>query len=116
MDNSRISQASRLPLAFLNIAAGEAMTGSIPMSRTAKPDHRRMPIGAEADRFFRLGLMCSSGESVPADMVAAHKWFNIAGMRGSSEAVRLRCEIASELSAAEIAAAQRAARTWLTRH
>ncbi len=86
------------------------------MSRTAKPDHRRMPIGAEADRFFRLGLMCSSGESVPADMVAAHKWFNSAGMRGLSEAVRLRCEIASELSAAEIAAAQRAARTWLTRH
>jgi TPR repeat protein len=86
------------------------------MSMTAKPDHRHMPIGAEADRFFRLGLMYSTGETRPADMVAAHKWFNIAGMRGSSEAVRLRCEIASELSSAEIAAAQRAARAWLTRH
>jgi uncharacterized protein len=60
--------------------------------------------------------VCSTGESTPVDMVSAHKWFNIAAMRGSREAVRHRCEIASEMSSAEIAAAQRAARTWLTRH
>ncbi len=86
------------------------------MSRTANTDDRRMPIGAEAEEFFRLGLMCSTGETRPVDMVSAHKWFNIAAMRGSSEAVRHRCEIAGEMSSAEIAAAQRAARTWLTRH
>ena len=86
------------------------------MSMTAAKPTQRMHYGADADQFFRLGLMCSTGESVPADMVAAHKWFNIAGMRGSSEAVRHRCEIASEMSAADIAAAQRAARAWLTRH
>ncbi len=84
------------------------------MSMTEADQH--LKYGADADRFFRLGLMYSTGESVPADMVAAHKWFNIAAMRGSNEAVRHRCEIASEMSAAEIAAAQRAARVWLTRH
>lgn len=72
--------------------------------------------GADAEQFFRLGLMYSTGESVPTDMVAAHKWFNIAAMRGSREAIRHRCEIAREMSSADIAAAQRAARIWLTRH
>jgi len=86
------------------------------MSTMDKTDDRRMPIGADAEEFFRLGLMYSTGESVPADRVSAHKWFNIAAMRGSSEAVRHRCELAGEMSSAEIAAAQRAARTWLTRH
>jgi len=72
--------------------------------------------GTDAEKFFQLGMMHSTGNSVPADLVAAHKWFNIAAMRGSSEAARLRREIASEMSEAEVAAAQRAARVWLTRH
>jgi TPR repeat protein len=69
-----------------------------------------------ADMFFDLGLMYSTGRSVPADLVAAHKWFNIAAMRGNKEAIRLRREIASEMSEEEVASAQRAARDWLTRH
>ncbi len=74
---------------------------------------RGMP---DAQKFLQLGMMYSSGSSVPADLVSAHKWFNIAAMRGCSEAVRLRCELAGEMSSAEIVAAQRAARDWLTRH
>ena len=70
----------------------------------------------EPQKFLKLGIMYSTGNHVPADRVAAHKWFNLAGMRGNSEAVRLRCELASEMSPAEIVAAQRAARDWLTRH
>jgi hypothetical protein len=65
---------------------------------------------------FQLGMMYSTGGSVPADMIAAHKWFNIAAMAGNAEAARLRREIAEEMSEAEIAAAQRAARAWMTRH
>jgi len=71
---------------------------------------------ADAEKFFQLGMMYSTGNSVPADMVSAHKWFNIAALRGNGEAARLRREIAGEMSEAEIAAAQRAARDWLTRH
>jgi len=37
-------------------------------------------------------------------------------MRGNPDAIRLRREVADEMSAAEIAAAQRAARDWLTTH
>ena len=72
--------------------------------------------GADAEQFLRLGLTYSTGETMPADMVTAHKWFNVAGMRGSHEAVGHRCEIAREMSSSDIAAAQHAARVWLTRH
>ena len=58
-------------------------------------------------------MMYSTGSSVPADYVAAHKWFNLAAMRGNAEATRLRREIAEQMSEEEISAAQRAARAWL---
>jgi hypothetical protein len=57
--------------------------------------------------------MYSIGRSVPVDYVTAHKWFNLAAMRGNDDAVRLRREIADQMSEVEIAAAQRAARAWL---
>jgi hypothetical protein len=74
------------------------------------------PVNATGEVFFELGLMYASGRSVPTDLVSAHKWFNLAAMRGNGEATRLRREIAAEMSAAEIATAQRAARAWLTTH
>ena len=68
---------------------------------------------AGADTFFELGMMYSVGRSVPIDFVSAHKWFNLAAMRGNADAIRLRREIADQMSAAEVAEAQRAARAWL---
>jgi len=67
---------------------------------------------AGADTFFELGMMYSSGRSVPIDYVTAHKWFNLAATHGNKDAIRLRREIAAEMTADEIAAAQRAARDW----
>jgi hypothetical protein len=71
---------------------------------------------AAADLFYELGIRYSVGNSVPADLVAAHKWFNIAALKGCKDAIRWRQEIAATMSPAEIAAAQRAARDWLTAH
>jgi TPR repeat protein len=68
---------------------------------------------ASSDVLFQLGMMYSTGSSVPADYVSAHKWFNLAAMRGNEDATRLRREIAEQMSESEIAAAQRAARDWL---
>ena len=68
---------------------------------------------ADADSFLELGIKYSSGRNVPVDYVAAHKWFNLAAMKGNQDAVRLRREIAAEMTDAEIAAAQRAARDWI---
>lgn len=71
---------------------------------------------ANGSAYYDLGMMYASGRSVPADLVAAHKWFNIAVARGCRPAAERRSELAREMSASEIAAAQREARLWLTRH
>jgi hypothetical protein len=68
---------------------------------------------ASSDVLFQLGMMYSTGSSVPTDYVSAHKWFNLAAMRGNEDAVRLRREVAEQMSERDIAAAQRAARDWL---
>ncbi len=69
-----------------------------------------------AEDLFELGMIYSSGTGVETDLVAAHKWFNLAAMRGNSEAVHYRREVALEMDDQDIAAAQRAAREWLTTH
>jgi TPR repeat protein len=72
--------------------------------------------GTDLEPFLELGMMHASGRSGAADLVAAHKWFNLAAMHGNAEAARLRLEIAEQMSRDEIAAAQRAAREWLRAH
>ncbi len=71
---------------------------------------------APADIFYELGMMYSTGRSVPTDFVSAHKWFNLAAMHGRKDATELRREIADQLSDREIGIAQRAARDWLKSH
>ena len=68
------------------------------------------------ETLYQLGVMHAAGRSVPADLVTAHKWFNIAAMKGHAEAARMRREIAAEMTDAEIGQAQRAARDWLKAH
>ena len=69
-----------------------------------------------SEALLELGLMYATGRSVQANLVSAHKWFNLAAMRGNQEAVRYRREIAAEMSEADIALAQRAARDWILAH
>jgi TPR repeat protein len=69
-----------------------------------------------AEQMFEQGMLYSSGREVAADLVTAHMWFNLAAMKGSAEAVRLRREVAAEMLDAEIGQAQRAARDWLKAH
>jgi len=75
-----------------------------------------MPEPTCADDFFGLGMSYSSGAGVAVDLVQAHKWFNIAAMRGHADGARLRKEIAEQMADAEIGCAQRAARDWLKSH
>jgi len=70
----------------------------------------------DAAACFALGMNYSSGAGVTVDLIQAHKWFNIAAMRGHADAARLRREIAEQMADAEIGCAQRAARDWLKSH
>lgn len=71
---------------------------------------------ADAEECFGLGMSYSSGAGVAIDLVQAHKWLNIAAMRGHKDAARLRREVAEQMSDSEIGSAQRAARDWLKLH
>ena len=86
------------------------------MARFEILDGAAAPLGegpAAGDMLFELGMMYSVGRDMPLDLVSAHKWFNLAAVKGNREAIRLRREIADQMSESEIAAAQRAARDWL---
>ena len=72
--------------------------------------------GGAVDALFDLGLMYSTGRDAPVDLVTAHKWFNLAALRGNDEARRYRLEISRELNKKEIADAQKQAREWLRAH
>lgn len=72
--------------------------------------------GSSADMLFHLGMMYCLGREVERDYVTAHKWFNIAALKGSPEARRCRCEISREMTTLEIAEAQRQARDWISLH
>jgi len=71
---------------------------------------------ANGDVLFELGMLYASGREGPVDLIAAHKWFNLAALKGRQDAIAMRREIAEMMSEADIAAAQREARTWMTAH
>lgn len=78
----------------------------------------QVEIGAGAPatdlEMYRLGLAASIGaEGDELDYVTAHKWFNLAAMKGNAAAREYRAELASQMSPAQIAEAQRQAREWL---
>lgn len=70
--------------------------------------------GEHSDALFELGLSYCTGRDGTVDLVEAHKWFNIAAMRGNREARRYRSEIAVDMSKDEIVQAQKLAREWLS--
>lgn len=68
----------------------------------------------QAGACFDLGVAFSTGSNGAAcDLIEAHKWFNLAAARGHEEAAHCRADISDEMTAREIAEAQRRARQWL---
>jgi hypothetical protein len=81
------------------------LDSATPMESTAIPDV-----------LFERGLYWASGRSGVVNLVAAHKWFNLAALKGRPDAISMRREVAEMMSDAEIATAQREARAWMTTH
>ena len=77
-----------------------------------------MPVNATAvpDVLFERGLYWASGRSGVVNLVAAHKWFILAALKGRADAIKMRREIAELMSRDEIAVAQREARDWMMAH
>ena len=68
----------------------------------------------DVDALFDLGVVYSTGRGgISVDLVEAHKWFNLSALSGCTRGQECRAEIAAEMTAREIAEAQRQARAWL---
>ena len=77
----------------------------------------RLADAANGDPYacYDLGIAYSCGTGgVEIDLIEAHKWFNLAALAGSDEGQSLRAEVAEDMTAREIAEAQRRARAWLS--
>jgi hypothetical protein len=85
------------------------------MARTTSAENSALA-EQSPEALLARGMECSIGGEVPTDLVSAHKWFNLAAMRGNQDAVRLRREIAAQMSNAEIGSAQRAARDYIKQY
>ena len=77
-----------------------------------------VPVAQSAiqDVLFERGLYWASGRSGVVNLVAAHKWFNLAAVKGRPDAIALRREVAEQMSESEIATALGEARAWMTAH
>ena len=74
----------------------------------------RDAMAGDIDACFELGVSFSAGaDGCPLDLIAAHKWFNIAALGGNLRAMECRAEIAEDMTAREIIEAQRQARAML---
>jgi len=72
-------------------------------------------ISGDVPALFDLGVAYSTGSNgLACDLVEAHKWFNLAAARGHEEAATCRADVSDEMTAREIAEAQRRARHWLS--
>lgn len=68
----------------------------------------------DIDALFELGVSYSTGRGgIMVDLIEAHKWFNLAALNGDTRGQQCRAEISIEMTAREIAEAQRSARAWL---
>lgn len=68
----------------------------------------------DSDALYDLGICFSTGTAgCDVDLIAAHKWFNLAAVSGSHAAQAARADVAEDMTAREIAEAQRQARAWL---
>ena len=69
------------------------------------------------EALYELGVTYSTGRGgIQVDLIEAHKWFNLAALNGCTRGQQCRAEISIEMTAREIAEAQRQARSWLGSH
>lgn len=80
------------------------------MARSGVPEHQ---LGRA---LYELGLDYATGHGVERDLIEAHKWLNLAAVRGFEQAAVDRDEVARELSRREIRRALKRAREWHASH
>lgn len=68
----------------------------------------------DINAYYDLGVAFSTGShGVACDLIEAHKWFNLAAVKGHEAATWCRADVSDEMTAREISEAQKLAREWL---
>lgn len=73
---------------------------------------RRAAEQQDALGFAKLGFMYERGRGVPQDFIQAHMWYNLSAAQGERRALESRDALASRMTPAQVAEAQRLAREW----
>ena len=68
-----------------------------------------------ADAQLELAKRLATGDGVPQDYIAAHKWANLAAIGGGEEAIKMRDTFAKLMTPDQVADAQKQAREWVAR-
>lgn len=68
---------------------------------------------SHAEDLYHAGLAYATGTGAEINLIEAHKWFNLAAVRGHEDAKAQRQEMAEMLSSAEVKLALQAARDWM---
>ena len=64
---------------------------------------------SQSASFYERGSICAAAD----DFIEAHKWFNLAARHGDPLGATARADMAIDMTALDIAEAQRRARTFL---
>lgn len=88
--------------------------GNVPANRSRAAHYVR--IGAEAgipEMQGWMALLHAQGETVPLDIVEAHKWASLAASGGDPTGERLRRDLATRLEQAQLLESRRRALQWI---
>src|SRR5215471_1264988 len=99
----RVKGSDKWMGAVLERAAAKRKRGMAYVSGIHRPGDG-MPVEATVipDLLFERGLYWASGRSGLADIVAVHKWFNLAALKGQGDLIALHREVAEQKSDEEI--------------
>jgi localization factor PodJL len=68
-----------------------------------------------SDSEYNLGVLAARGLGTAKDLAESYKWFALAADRGDKEAARKRDEVATQMDATSVAAAQRAVKSFIVK-
>jgi localization factor PodJL len=117
-----IASARRLYLAAAAKGNGKAMHNLAVLYAEGidgKPDYatavlwfRKAALHGIADSQYNLGVLCARGLGTAKSFEESYKWFALAAAQGDRESGKKRDEIANQLDAEALAAAQQAVKTF----
>lgn len=86
------------------------MASSILSARVLIESRKQDALKGDPGACFDMGVAHSSGTAAEVNLIEAHKWFHLAALAGYGLAEKCRANIAWNMSAREIAEAQRRTR------